>query len=77
MIVYSKNFQRYINEVFFITPNDLGNDFLNKWFKRITFFLKKSPFLLITPLTMIFVLLFYFIFGKYIILLTNFLQYGF
>jgi len=77
MKVYPERFKKYINEVFFIAPNDLGLGFLNFWFKKITSFLKNTPFLLLIPLTTIFVLLIYLMFGKYLIWLTNLLQYGF
>jgi hypothetical protein len=77
MNLYSNRFKKYINEVFSITPNDLGFDSLTFWFKKITFLLKNIPFLLLIPLTLTFALLLHFIFGKYLVWLTSFLQYGF
>jgi len=74
---YSLRFKRHINEVFIIKPNDLGMNFLTFWFKRTTFLLKKFPFLYLFPVASMIVLLMYFLLGKYLILLTNWLQYGF
>jgi len=77
MKVYSKEFKKYLDEVFFIKPNDLGKDFLNVWFKKTTVYLKKMPFLIILPLTVIIALLFFFLFRRYLIDWVSFLQYGF
>jgi len=77
MKLYSCRFKKYINEVFFIAPNDLGFKLLNIWFKKISFFLKNMPFLFIVPLTLLFVLLIYFLFGKHLVWLTSFLQHAF
>jgi len=77
MKIDSKNLKIYINEVFFIEPNNLGFDFLNFWFKKTTFYLKRFPFLFIIPLSGVIVLLLYLLFGQYLVWLANLLQYGF
>jgi len=70
-------FKKQINEVFFLKPNDLGIDFLNFWFKKITFFLKNFPFLYLIPLSFFLSFLIYLFLGKYLVFLTSLLQYGF
>lgn len=66
-----------LNEVFIVSPNDLGVDFLTEKFKRITSLLKTMPFLILIPLSFAVALLIYLIFGYLVIRAVSILQYGF
>lgn len=70
-------FKKKLNEVYFITPNNLGVDFLTHFYKRLTKPMKVMPFLYVIPLSFLFVILVYLIFGILTVKITSLLQYGF
>ena len=69
--------KRKLNEVFSVEPNDLGNDFITYYFKRITAYFKVIPFVYIIPLTFLISLFLYFLFGRLLVKLVTILQYGY
>ncbi len=69
--------KRKLNEVFSVEPNDLGNDFITHYFKRITAYFKVIPFVYIIPLTFLISLFLYFLFGRLLVKLVTILQYGY
>jgi len=66
-----------LNEVFLISPNDLGWKNLTDIYKQLTYYLKKLPFLIIVPLSFILVIISYIVLGKFLVILATILQYGF
>lgn len=66
-----------LEEVYSVTPNDLGNPLLNNAYHGITKFFKTIPFIFIIPLSFIVAVALYFIFGTLLVNLANLLQYGF
>ena len=66
-----------LNEVFINEPSDLGLNFLTNLYKISTRPLKNIPFVIIVPLSFIFAVVIYVLFGKLIIKLVTLLQYGF
>ncbi|NMB84149.1 hypothetical protein GYA28_02565 [Candidatus Roizmanbacteria bacterium] len=66
-----------MNEVFLTKPADLGFVFLTHWYKRFTSIIKTAPFIIIVPLSLLFSLLTYLVFGYLLVKLTSILQYGF
>lgn len=69
--------KRKLNEVFINEPSDLGLRPLTHLYKILTHPLKNIPFVLIVPLSFIFAVAMYVLFGKLIIKLVTLLQYGF
>ncbi|EKE14256.1 MAG: hypothetical protein ACD_12C00603G0001 [uncultured bacterium] len=69
--------KRKMNEVFSIEPNELGVNFLTSYFKKLTAYLKVTPFVYIIPLTFIISIFLYFVLGRFLIKLVTVLQYGF
>ncbi len=66
-----------LNEVFSVEPNDLGINFLNFYFKKITAYLKEMPFVYVIPFTFLVSIFLYFILGRLLVKLVTILQYGF
>jgi hypothetical protein len=66
-----------LHEVFIVEPNDLGHPLLTHWYKRTTKFLKTMPFLYIIPMSFMFTVLMYAVFGFMVVRLTSVLQHGF
>lgn len=66
-----------MNEVFSIEPNNLGINLLTNYFRRIAFYLKNAPFIVIIPLMIILSIFLYFILGRQLIRLVTILQYGY
>lgn len=77
MITLNLRFKKKLEEVFFITPNNLGIDFLTDIYKRITAPIKIMPFIFILPLSLFIALILYMILRVSAIRLTNLLQHGF
>lgn len=69
--------KKKLNEVFSIEPNDLGINFLNFYFRKITASLKTIPFAYIVPFTFLISLILYLFLGKLLIRLVTILQYGY
>ena len=74
---FSLQLREKLNEVFLIEPNDLGWKFLTNIYKILTTPLKKTPFIVVIPLSLIISFFIYLIFGRLIVRLVSFLQYGF
>ena len=66
-----------LQEVYSLSPNDLGYTPLNYVYKTITSFLKRMPFILIIPLSTVLAIMLYMLFGSLTVKLTTLLQYGF
>jgi len=69
--------QNKYSEIFSLQPNQLGNNRINLFYKITTRFLKKAPFIVIIPVTMLVVVLIYILIGPLLVKLASFLQYGF
>lgn len=69
--------KKKLNEVFSIEPNDLGIDYLNIYFKKITAYFKVIPFVYVIPFAFLISLVLYFLLGRLLIRLATILQYGF
>lgn len=69
--------RRKMNEVFSVEANDLGFSFLTNYFRKITAYLKVTPFIYVIPLTIVISIFLYFVLGGLLIKLVSFLQYGF
>lgn len=74
---FSFKIKKAANEIYFVSPNDLGHPKLNNWYKWITHFFKTAPFLVVVPLSILMAILIYLIFRKMVINLVSLLQYGF
>lgn len=70
-------FKKKLEEIYFIEPNNLGNQLLTSLYKRFTARFKSMPFLVIIPLSVSIVVMLYLLFGFLTIKLTTLLQYGF
>jgi hypothetical protein len=70
-------FQKKLNEVFYLEPNNLGMGFLTNLYKRIVAHFKVAPFIIIIPFSFIFAGVAYFLLGYLLIKLVSLLQYGF
>lgn len=70
-------FKRKMNEVFSIEPNELGVNFLTSYFRKITAYLKVTPFVYVVPLTFLTSIFLYFLLGRFLVKLVTVLQYGF
>lgn len=66
-----------LNEVFLVSPNDLGWKNLTNIYKWLTQYLKQLPFLIIVPLSFLLAIIAYFVLGKLLVRLVTILQYGF
>jgi hypothetical protein len=66
-----------MDEVFIVEPNNLGNPFMTKIYRRYNVYFKQMPFLIVVPLSFIAALLLYFLFGYVTVTIVNILQYGF
>jgi len=71
------SFNKKINEIFLVEPNELGVNFLTNWYKKLVRYFKKTPFLVLIPLSFFIGYLLYLIFGFLVVRLVNLLQYGF
>lgn len=69
--------QNKYSEIFFLQPNQLGNNRINLFYKITTRFLKKAPFIVIVPTVTIIVVLIYILVGPLLVKLASLLQYGF
>lgn len=69
--------KKSLRETYFIEPNDLGYGRLTNTYKRFTHPLKKMPFAIIIPLSLLGAVLMYMVFGYLIVRLVSILQYGF
>jgi len=69
--------KKKMEEVFIIEPNDLSISFLTNFYKKLTAYLKTTPFIIIIPLSFLVGLVIYLIFGYLIVRLTTLLQHGF
>lgn len=66
-----------LQEVYFIEPNNLGNQHLTSLYKISASFLKQMPFIFVIPLSVIFSVMLYVLLGGLVVKLTTLLQYGF
>ena len=66
-----------LDEVYFVEPNDLGNEQLTALYKIVTPFLKQMPFIFVIPLSMVFSVMLYVLLGGLVVRLATILQYGF
>ncbi len=66
-----------LNEVFLVSPNDLGWKKLTDIYKWLTQYLKQLPFLIIVPLSFLLAIVAYLVLGKLLVRLVTILQYGF
>lgn len=66
-----------LNEVYMVEPNDLGIPLLTRWYRRINKYLKRTPFIVVVPVSVVLVLLLYTLFGYLVVRLASMLQYGF
>jgi len=69
--------KKKLNEVFFIESNDLGNDYLTIYFKKITAYFKVIPFAYVIPFAFLISIIMYFLLGRLLIRLVTILQYGY
>ena len=69
--------KKKLKEIYLIQPNDLGNPYLTKIYKKITPYFKVMPFIIVVPISLLFAFLMYFVFGPLIVKLASLLQYGF
>ena len=72
--------QRVIDEfesIFFLAPNNLHSQRLNRYYKYLTKPLKSMPFYLIIPLSVLIAVLAYILLGRLIVHLVTLLQHGF
>jgi len=70
-------FQKKLNEVFSLEPNNLGVGFLTNFYKKMVARFKVAPFIIIIPFSFIFAGMAYFLLGYLLIKLVSLLQYGF
>jgi len=70
-------FQKKLNEVFYLEPNNLGVGFLTNFYKRIVAHFKIAPFIIIIPFSFIFAGMVYLLLGYLLVKLVSLLQYGF
>lgn len=66
-----------LDEVFIVEPNNLGLVTLTNIYKKLTKSLKIVPFVYLIPLSLLIVLLVYYLLGIYLVRLVSLLQYGF
>lgn len=69
--------KHHLEEVTIVEPNDLGLPFLTRWYRRINVYFKRMPFIVVVPLSVVFALILYTLFGYLVVRLTSILQYGF
>lgn len=74
---FSFKLKKEAEEIYFITPNDLGHPKINNLYKWLTHYFKTTPFLVVVPLSFLLAILIYLIFRKLVINLVSLLQYGF
>lgn len=77
MNITNGRFKKKLNEVYFITPNNLGVNPLTNLYKKIVDPIKIMPFIFIIPISFLIGLALYLIFGLHTIKFTSLLQYGF
>lgn len=69
--------KKYLDEVFFIEPNDLGLSWLTGLYKGLANRMKTFPLIVIIPISLLVTLGIYFLIGALIVKLVGLLQYGF
>ncbi|OGK15625.1 hypothetical protein A3H80_02020 [Candidatus Roizmanbacteria bacterium RIFCSPLOWO2_02_FULL_37_19] len=74
--VYSHLKERY-DEVYSLSPNNLGFTHLTQIFKTISGQLKFFPFKIFIPLSLFITVILYLVFGIFIVRLVSLLQHGF
>lgn len=77
MSASSISFQKRLNEVFLLEPNNLGAGFLTNLYKKIVARFKVAPFIILIPTSFMISALAYLVFGYLLINLVSLLQYGF
>jgi len=77
MSASSISFQKRLNEVFLLEPNNLGVGFLTNLYKKIVARFKVAPFIILIPTSFMISALAYLVFGYLLINLVSLLQYGF
>lgn len=68
------NWGKKIEEIFYIQPNDLEWGPLTNFYKKIVSRLKKMPFFIIIPLSILLSIFSYFILGYFLVKLVSFFQ---
>ncbi len=68
------NWEKKINEIFVIKPNDLEWLPLTNFYKKIVSRLKMMPFFIIVPLSILLSIFSYFLLGYFLIKLVSFFQ---
>ena len=76
-MIYSTIVKQKLDEIFIVEPNNLGLVILTNIYKKLTGSLKIAPFVYLVPLSLLIVLLVYYLFGIYLVRLVSLLQYGF
>lgn len=66
-----------LDEVYIVEPNDLGIPVLTRMYRRVNVYFKRMPFIVVVPLSIVFALILYTLFGYLVVRLTSILQYGF
>lgn len=77
MVTSHYKLRHKLEEVYGVSPNDLGNSRLTGIYKRITRFLKTMPFIYIIPFSFLMALSLYLLIGPLLVKLATYLQYGF
>ena len=73
----SSKFQKKLDQVFIVPPNDLGITPVTMFYKIFTKRLKTAPFIILVPLSFIFSVVIYLLIGLPLVKLASLLQYGF
>lgn len=79
-IIKSKEFlklEKKYNEIYSLTPNNLGSEKISKFYKYMTKPLKELPFVYIVPFSFMLAVIMYLVIGHLTISLATLLQYGF
>lgn len=77
MVTSHYKLRHKLEEVYGVSPNDLGNRQLTAVYKQVTRFLKTMPFVLIVPFSFMVALCLYLLIGPLLVKLATYLQYGF
>lgn len=70
-------FKKKLDEIYIVSPNNLGFKKLTDIYRLLTSYLKTAPFIIVVPFSFFITFFLYFIFGFLIVKLVNLLQYGF
>jgi len=69
--------EKHLDDVFIVAPTDLGNPYVTGLFRRMNVCVKRMPFLVVIPVSIVFSIILYLLFGYVFIRLASILQYGF